>query len=294
MERTIVSQDMIDLYDEYAHRPLPRRLFMERLVALAGSAVAANAVLALLEPNNANAQTVAPDDARIRTEERVTLAEGVIGYVARPAQPARNGFVIVVHENRGLNAHIRDVTRRMAVGGFVAFAPDYLLPLGGTPADPDQAREMIGRLPGDQVVEITRKAVAAGRAHPEGSGKVGITGFCWGGGVVNRTLVDIPELSAGVAYYGVAADPAKAAFIQGALMVHLASVDERVNSTYPAYEAALKAANVRHVIHRYEGTQHAFNNDTSAERYNKAAAELAWERTLAFFREELKGPAKAG
>jgi carboxymethylenebutenolidase len=214
--------------------------------------------------------------------------------MARPRQTGRKGFVIVVHENRGLNAHIRDVTRRVALGGFVAFAPDYLTPLGGTPDNPDTARDMFARLPAEAVIEITRKLVTYGNAHPEASGKTGIVGFCWGGGVVNRAAVTLPELAAGVVYYGVAPDVSKTGDIKAALMVHLAGLDERVNNTYPPYEAALKAAGKNAVVHRYDGVNHAFNNDTSAERFNKAAADQAWERTLAFLAKELAGPRTTG
>lgn len=289
-----MNQSIINLYDEYTHAPLPRRVFMERLVLLTGSIAAANTALSMLEPNAALAQTVAPDDPRLITDAKFTIADGVVGQLSRPREAARKGFVIVVHENRGLNAHIRDVARRMALGGFVAFAPDYLTPLGGTPDNPDTARDMFAKLPADTVMDITRKAIAFGDKHPEGSGKTGMVGFCWGGGVVNRAAVTLPELTAGVVYYGVAPDVSKTADIKAALIVHLAGLDERVNATYPPYEAALKAAGKNAAIHRYEGVNHAFNNDTSAERFNKAAADLAWERTLAFFTKELAGPAKAG
>jgi carboxymethylenebutenolidase len=290
-----MNQDIINLYDEYTHRPLPRRVFMERLVGMVGSIAAANVALGLLEPSAANAQTVAPDDARITSMENHRLAEGVVGLLAVPRDNNKLGFVLVVHENRGLNAHIKDVTRRMAVAGFAAFAPDYLHALGGTPADADAARDMFPRLSAADVLETSRKAVLAGAAHPAGSGKTGMIGFCWGGGVVNRSLVGIPELAAGVAYYGVAPDVAQVPNMKGALMVHLAGVDDRVNSTYPPYEAALQAAGKSAVIHRYDGVQHAFNNDTSVERFNKVAADLAWSRTLDFLRKELaSGGVKAG
>lgn len=290
-----MNQDIIDLYDEYTHKPLPRRVFMERLVAMVGSIAAANAALALIEPNAAKAQTVAPNDPRIAVTENHPLAAGVVGLLAVPADNRRQGFVLVVHENRGLNAHIKDVTRRMAVAGFAAFAPDYLHAMGGTPADPDAAREMFPKLNPAEVLETSRKAVVAATAHPAGSGRAGMIGFCWGGGQVNRTIVGVPELAAGVAYYGVAPpDLTQVPNMRGALMVHLAGVDERVNSTYPAYDTALKAAGRRYQIHRYEGAQHAFNNDTSAERYDRAAAELAWSRTLEFLKRELAAPAKAG
>ncbi len=294
MSDSRMRQEVIDLYDEYTHKPLPRRAFMERLVAMVGSVAGANAALALLEPNAARAQTVAPDDPRIAVTENHSLADGVVGLLALPRDNKRQGFVLVVHENRGLNAHIKDVARRVAAAGFAAFAPDYLHAMGGTPADPDQAREMFPKLAPADVLALSRKAVLAAAAHPAGSGKAGMVGFCWGGGVVNRSITGIPELAAGVAYYGVAPDLAQVPGMKGALMVHLAGQDERVNSTYPPYEAALKAAGKNFVIHRYEGVQHAFNNDTSAERYDRAAADLAWSRTLEFFRKELAGAAKAG
>jgi carboxymethylenebutenolidase len=201
-----MNQTIIDLYDEYTHKPLPRRVFMERLVAMVGSIAAANMALSALEPNAAMAQTIAPDDARITTTENHRLADGVMGLLAVPKDNKKRGFVLVVHENRGLNAHIQDVTRRMAVGGFAAFAPDYLHALGGTPADADAARDMFPRLNPADVLETSRKAVLAAAAHPEGSGKAGMIGFCWGGGQVNRSIVGIPELAAGVCYYGVAPD----------------------------------------------------------------------------------------
>jgi carboxymethylenebutenolidase len=290
-----MNQQIIDLYDEYTHKPLDRRVFMERLVAMVGSVGAANAALGLLEPNAALAQTIAPDDARIVTEENHRLADGVVGLLATPKDNRRRGFVIVVHENRGLNAHIKDVTRRAAVAGFVAFAPDYLQLMGGTPTDPDVARDMFGKLnPGD-VLELSRRATLAGAAHPAGSGKAGMVGFCWGGGQVNRAITAVSELAAGVCYYGVApADLSAVPAMRGALMAHLAGMDDRVNNTFPPFEAALMAASKRFTVHRYDGTQHAFNNDTSAERYNRAAADLAWSRSMEFFRKELAGPVTSG
>jgi carboxymethylenebutenolidase len=284
-----MNQDIINLYDEYTHKPLPRRVFMERLVAMVGSVAAAHAALALIEPNAAKAQTVASDDPRI------VLTDGVVGLLAVPRDNKRRGFVIVVHENRGLNAHIKDVTRRMAAAGFVAFGPDYLHGMGGTPADADAARDMFPKLNPADVLALSRKAVIAGAAHPAGSGKAGMIGFCWGGGQVNRTVVGVPELAAGVCYYGVAPpDLAQVPAMRGALLAHLAGNDDRVNSTFPPFEAALAAAGKRFTVHRYEGVQHAFNNDTSAERYNRAAADLAWSRTLEFLGRELAGAGTTG
>jgi carboxymethylenebutenolidase len=278
-----MDQTIIDLYDEYTHRPLDRRVFLERLTALVGSAGAATAALSLLEPNAALAQTVAESDPRIRVSRPSGAPHGL--YAALPASGAKKGAVLVVHENRGLNAHIMDVTRRYALAGFNAYAADYLTGDGGTPADADKAREMIGKVTPDRATEISREVVR--HLSEGGTRKVGMVGFCWGGGVVNRAAVAVPELSAGVVYYGVAADPARVPDMKAALLVHLAGVDERVNSTYPAYEAALKAAGKRAIIHRYEGLQHAFNNDTSAERFNAEGARLANERTVNFFAAEL-------
>lgn len=295
VEECTMKQDIIDLYDEFTHNSLPRRVFMERLVALVGSVAAAQAALALIEPNTALAQTIAPDDPRIQTTENHALADGVVGLLAVPRDNRRRGFVVVVHENRGLNAHIKDVTRRMAAAGFVAFGPDYLHGMGGTPADADAARAMFPRLDPAVVLDISRKAVIAGAAHPAGSGKAGMIGFCWGGGQVNRTLVGVPELAAGVCYYGVAPpDLSQVPGMRGVLLAHLAGNDDRVNSTFPPFEAALTSAGKRFTVHRYEGTQHAFNNETSAERYDKVAADLAWRRTLEFLRLELAGAATSG
>jgi carboxymethylenebutenolidase len=290
-----MNQQIIDLYDEYTHKPLPRRVFMERLVAMVGSVAAANAALALIEPQAARAQTVAPDDPRIAVFDNHVLAEGVVGLLAVPRDNKRRGVVIVVHENRGLNAHIKDVTRRVAAAGFVAFGPDYLYAMGGTPADADAARDMFPRLNPAEVLALSRRAIVAGAAHPAGSGKAGMVGFCWGGGQVNRAIVGVPELAAGVCYYGVAPpDLSQVPAMRGALMAHLAGNDDRVNSTFPPFEAALAAAGKRVTVHRYEGKQHAFNNDTSAERYDRGAAELAWSRTLEFFGRELAGAGTTG
>jgi carboxymethylenebutenolidase len=283
-----MDQKIIDLYDEYTHAPLPRRVFLERLAILVGSAAAVEATLRLLEPGYAQAQTVAETDPRI-SAERVTIGGEVPlkAYVARPKTPGRRGAVIVVHENRGLNAHIEDVTRRVAAAGFVALAPDYLSVNGGTPGDAEAARQMFTSLKPEAVIGMTQQAMGALKADPAVNGKIGIMGFCWGGGVVNRAAVAIPELSAGVVFYGVAPDLAGVAAIRMPLLIHLASLDQRVNDTYPKYEEALKAAGKRYTVHMYPNVNHAFHNDTSGERYNEAAAKLAFERTVAFFQAEL-------
>jgi carboxymethylenebutenolidase len=287
-----MDQKIIDLYDEYTHAPLERRVFLERLAVLTGSVAAAMAALPLLE-NRAVAAVVAPDDARVVASAVEFPGQGTTmkGYLAKPAGDAKSGAVVVIHENRGLNAHTEDVARRVAVGGFLALAIDFLSPLGGTPTSEDQAREMIGKLDPANTTANAVAAVAYLRSNPDGNGKVGAVGFCWGGGQVNQLAVADPTLDAGVAYYGRQPDAAAAAKIKAPLVLHYAGLDTRINEGIPAYKAALDQAGVSYQIYMYEGVNHAFNNDTSAERYNAEAAKLAWDRTLAFFAEKLKATA---
>jgi carboxymethylenebutenolidase len=284
-----MDQKVIDLYDEYTHAPLDRRVFLERLATLTGSVAAAMAALPLLE-NRAVAAVVAPDDARVTASsvEFPGQAGTMKGYLAKPASSAKSGAVVVIHENRGLNAHIEDVARRLAVGGFLALAVDFLSPLGGTPANEDQARDMIGKLDPAATTANAVAAVAFLRTHANGNGRVGAVGFCWGGGLVNQLAVADPTLDAGVAYYGRQPDAAAAAKIKAPLLLHYAGLDTRIDEGIPAYKAALDKAGVSYQLYMYEGANHAFNNDTSAERYNAEAAKLAWDRTLAFFAEKLK------
>jgi len=290
MTKPAITQAMIDAYDEYTHLTLDRRGFMEKLSKLAGSGAAAAAIAPLLAANPAAAEIVAPDDERLKGED-VTWpgASGEMsGYLVLPAgQTGKLPTVIVIHENRGLNAHIRDVARRVALEGFVALAPDYLSPVGGTPADEDKAREMIGQLDPAQTVANGVATVAFLKGHELGTGKVGAVGFCWGGGAVNNLAVASPDLAAGVAYYGRQADAADVPKIKAALLLQYAGQDERINAGIDAYKAALEAAGKDFTIYVYDGAQHAFNNDTSAARYDKAAADLAWGRTIAFFKEKL-------
>ena len=291
-DRPSITQAMIDAYDEYTHLTLDRRRFMERLRVLAGSAGAAAAIAPMLAANAASAAIIAPDDARLETG-RVAF-EGAMGevaaYSARPADSgARLPAVIVIHENRGLNAHIEDVTRRMALEGFHAIAPDFLSVSGGTPADEDKARAMIGDLDGAQTTEDAVAAVAYLEGLDKTNGKVGAVGFCWGGGLVNQLAVHSADLKAGVAYYGRQASAQDAAKIQAAMLLHYAGLDERINAGIDAYRTALEAAGKDFTIHVYDGVNHAFNNDTSEARYNKTAADLAWGRTIAFFKEKLSG-----
>jgi carboxymethylenebutenolidase len=289
-----MRQEYIDLYDAYTHEHLDRRRFMRRLAELAGGTAAAAAIIAAIEANPARAAMIAADDARL-TADRVSFegAGGTMqGYLARPAGasgPAPG--VMVIHENRGLNAHIEDVARRVALEGFTALAPDFLSPLGGTPADADVARDMIGKLDPTATVGNAAAVVAYLEGQPNGTGKVGVVGFCWGGALTNQTAVNVPMLGAAVAYYGRQPTAAEAAKIKAPVMLHYAGLDERINAGIADYEAALKAAGVEYTVHMYDGVNHAFNNDTSAERYDKAAAELAWGRTIAFLKEKLAAAA---
>jgi carboxymethylenebutenolidase len=293
-----LKQQAILLYDRFTHEGLDRRIFMARMVALAGSVAAAEALIGAIGASPAAAAIVPEGDPRL-----VTNMLGFGGYdgvpsyrmyVAKPrGHRAERPTVIVIHENRGLNAHIRDVTRRLAVEGFNAIAPDLLSRLGGTPANEDEAREKIGTLDlaavVQDVVRLTRYASRFYEAgHNLGNGKVGAMGFCWGGGFVNRLAVAAGDkLDAGVSYYGPAPDPAEATKVQAPLLIHDAGLDDRVNRTSFPWVEALRAAKKPVSFYLYDGVNHAFNNDTSAERYDKAAADLAWERTLAFFRKYL-------
>ena len=285
-----ITQAMINAYDEYTHLTLDRRGFMEKLTKLAGSGAAAAAIAPMLAANPAQAQIVAVDDARLKSED-VTWAGStgeMKGYLVRPANaPGPLPTVIVIHENRGLNPHTRDVARRMALEGFIALAPDYLSPVGGTPADEDKARELFGTLDPAQTAANGVATVAYLKGIEGGNGKVGAVGFCWGGGTVNNLAVAAPDLAAGVAYYGSQAKAEGVPKIQASLLLHYAGQDERINAGIEAYKAALEAGGKDFTIYVYDGAQHAFNNDTSAARYNKEAADLAWGRTVAFFKEKL-------
>lgn len=284
-----MDQRIIDLYDEYTHAPLPRRVFLERLATLTGGTAAALAVLPLLE-NRAVAAVIEPDDARIAATSVTFPGQSgeVKGYLVKPAAGGKSGAVVVIHENRGLNAHTKDVARRVAVDGFLALAVDFLSPAGGTPSDEDQARELIGKLDPAQTTANAIAAVAYLRSHADGNGKVGAVGFCWGGGQIGQLAVNDPSLDAAVVYYGRTPDPADVPKIKAPLLLNYAGLDNRINESVPAFREALDKAGVAYTLHMYEGANHAFNNDTSAERYNPEAAKLAWDRTLAFFAENLK------
>lgn len=290
MSKPEITQAMIEAYDEYTHLTLDRRGFMQRLTALAGSGAAAAAIMPMLAANQANAAMVEETDARLDVAD-VTYpgaAGEMKGYLAIPKDAAAKlPAVIVIHENRGLNPHIRDVARRMALEGFVALAPDFLSPNGGTPANEDEARAMFQSLDMANATangEATRAFLAG---HEKTNGKVGAIGFCWGGGMVNRMAVASPELGAGVAYYGSQAPADQVPSIKAPLMLHYAGLDERINAGIDAYKAALDANGKTYELHIYDGVNHAFNNDTSSARYDKAAADLAWSRTVEFLKKNL-------
>jgi carboxymethylenebutenolidase len=283
-----IDQRVIALYDDFTHRHFDRRLFMERLSALVGAAAAA-AMLPLLRSNYVLAEQVKADDPRLAAS-RVTYPGStgpVKAYLARPTGDARLPAVIVIHQNRGLNAHIEDVARRVALAGYVALAPDFMSAVGGTPADEDQAMKDFAKvLPATATADAV-KTIAYLRTRSDVGPKIGVVGFCWGGGMVNLLAVSAPDLAAGVAYYGVAPPLDEVPDIKAALVLNYAGLDDRVNATRAPYEEALKKAGVSYTAYVYDGANHAFNDDTGA-RYNEAAAKLAWERTLAFFTAKLK------
>ncbi|MEB2846828.1 dienelactone hydrolase family protein [Rhizobiales bacterium RZME27] len=285
-----VTQAMISAYDEYTHLHLDRRKFMERLTVLAGSGAAAAAIAPMLAASGAQAAVVAVDDDRLTTKSVVFPgANGEMkGYWARPKSASGPlGSIIVIHENRGLNEHIRDVARRAALEGFNALAVDFLSPVGGTPPDEDKAREMFSTLDAAKTAADGEAARVWLAKHEGANGKVGAVGFCWGGGLVNRMAVNSPELNAGVAYYGQQAPAADVPKIKAPLMLHYGGLDERINAGIPAYREALEKDGKTFEIFVYEGVNHAFNNDTSSARYDKAAADLAWSRTTEFFKKNL-------
>ncbi|WP_292308077.1 dienelactone hydrolase family protein, partial [Mesorhizobium sp.] len=255
-----------------------------------GSGAAAAAIAPMLAANSAKAAIVAENDPRVKGEDITYPGSSgeMKGYLVKPAnQSGKLGTVIVVHENRGLNGNIRDVARRVALEGFVALAPDFLSPLGGTPADEDKARDMFSKLDAAQVAADGVATVAYLKTYQDSNGKVGAVGFCWGGGTVNTLAVNAPDLSAGVAYYGMQPKAEDVPKIKAALLLHYAGLDERINAGIDAYKKALDAAHVEYTVYVYDGVNHAFNNDTSAARYDKKAADLAWGRTVAFLKEKL-------
>jgi carboxymethylenebutenolidase len=286
------DQELLILFDAYVHGAIDRRGFLDKARKYAVGGMTAAMLLEALNPKFAEAQQVAPDDKRLKTE-RIDYpspqGSGTMkGYLVRPAGAAgKLPGILVVHENRGLNPHIEDIARRLALDNFMAFAPDALAPLGGYPGDEDKAREAFQKL--DQAK--TREDLVAGatylKGRPDCTGKVGAVGFCYGGGIAHMLATRLPDLAAAVPFYGNSPAPAEAAKVKAPLLIHFAETDQRINAAWPAYEAALKAANVRYAAHMYPGTQHGFNNDTTP-RYNEAAAKLAWQRTVEFFNTHLR------
>ncbi len=286
-----MDQNIIALYDEYTHTPLDRRTFLSRLAVLTGGMSSALALVPLLEAQTAHAGMIPPQDERLTTERTNYLTDSgtITAYTAAPVGTSKLPTVLVIHENRGLNPHIEDITRRLALAGFFAIAPDLLSPLGGTPTNEDTARDMIGKL----VVTDTMRNLIAGIRHYAGharsNGNVGAVGFCWGGGTVGELAVQTALLKAGVVYYGRQPKPADVEKISAPLLLHYAGLDTRVNEGIPAFEQSLQKAQKKYTLHLYEGVNHAFNNNTSQARYNKEAAELAWQRTTAFLTLHLRG-----
>lgn len=287
------DQELLILFDAYVHGSLDRRGFLAQAQKFAKVGITAAGLLAALSPNFAAGQQVPKDDARLKTE-RLSYPSpagngSVNGYLARPVSAGTNKLpaVLVIHENRGLNPHIEDITRRLALDGFMAFAPDALTPLGGYPGDEDKARELFATLNQAKALEDFVAAAEWLNARPDASGKLGAVGFCYGGGIVHVLSSRLPQLNAAVPFYGNVPAPSEAAKVKAPLLVHHAAVDERINAAWPAYAAALKTAGVKYEEHQYPGTQHGFNNDTTP-RYDAAAAKLAWDRTMTFFKSRLQ------
>jgi carboxymethylenebutenolidase len=286
------DQELLVLFDAYVHGALDRRGFLEKAAKYAVGGVTAAVLLDQLSPKFLEAQVVKPEDARVKAQHvEYDSPKGygkMRGYLAQPAKAAgKLPAVLVIHENRGLNPHIEDIARRLALDNFVAFAPDALFPLGGYPGDEDKARELFPKLDQAKTREDFVAATDWLKARAETNGKIGAVGFCYGGGMVNFLATRVPDLAAGVAFYGSAPNLEDVAKIKAALLIQSAETDERINASWPAFETALKAANVKYERHLYPGTQHGFNNDTTP-RFDAAAAKLAWERTVAHFNARLR------
>jgi carboxymethylenebutenolidase len=294
MERkkaTDFPQEVLNLFDGYVHGSMDRREFLDRAAKYAVGGFTAAAMLESLTPNFAWAQQVAKDDKRIQAEyvdyDSPQGSGKMRGYLAKPAKAGKLPGILVIHENRGLNPYIEDVARRLATEGYVAFAPDALAPVGGYPGDEPTALKMFAALDAGKRFEDLYAGAGVLKARPESNGKIGAVGFCFGGLVVNQIAARMPDLAAGVPFYGRQVSAEDAAKIKAPLLLQFAENDDGVNKTWPAYEAALKANKVRYQAHIYPGTNHGFHNDTTP-RYDEAAAKLAWSRTVAFFKENVK------
>lgn len=285
-----MDQRIINLYDEYTHKPLSREVFLKRLAAITGSMALALSITPLLESNKAKAATIPEDEEGLETETISYEVNGItmFAYTAKPVKKMNMGAVMVIHENRGLNEHIKDVTRRAAKAGYLAMAPDALSESGGTPGNEDEARKLFTQLDAKKNLANFIESVKFLRARKETNRKVGCVGFCWGGGMANQLAVNVPNLNAAVAFYGAQPKAEDVAKIKCPVQLHYAGLDERINAGIPAYEEALKKAGVIYELYMYPNVNHAFHNDTSEARYNADAALHAWKRTLDFFEVNLK------
>ncbi len=283
-----MNQEYINLYDEYTHKPLARQEFLRRLTLMAGSTAAAMALLPLLEVNMAHAAVTPQEDLFTERINYVGVNGDMQAYVARPKEDKKYPAVVVIHENRGLNAHIEDVARRAAKAGFLAIAPNALSSLGGTPENADEARTKFQQLKPEDNLQNFIKVFDYLGTRKDANGKYGCVGFCWGGAMSNNLAVNVPSLKAAVAFYGRQPAADDVAKIKAAVQLHYGSMDEGVNKGIAAYEEALKTNKINYELYMYEGAQHAFHNDTAPTRYNEAAAKLAWDRTMSFFQKQLK------
>jgi carboxymethylenebutenolidase len=283
-----MNQDIINLYDDYTHTPLTRSEFIRRLALLTGSMAAAMSVLPLIEVNAANMKITADDDLFTERVSFPGVPGNISAYVARPKDDKKYPAVIIIHENRGLNAHIEDVARRAAKEGFLAIAPNALSAIGAAPATEDEARQKFQELKAENSLQNFINAFDYIATRKDHNGNTGCVGFCWGGGMSNSLAVKLPNLKAAVAFYGRQPAPEEVSSIKAAVQLHYGGLDERVNAGIPAYEEALKKNNITYELYIYEGANHAFHNDTAPTRYNEAAAKLAWKRTIEFFKKYVK------
>lgn len=282
-----MDQKIINLYDEYTHSGITRKDFMKKLAVLTGSTALALSILPLLENNYAAAATMVPKDLDTETITYNGADGAVKAFLAKPKNGKNLGCILVIHENRGLNPHIIEVTKRVATEGFLALGVDALSPFGGTPADEDKGRELIGKLDPEKNLQNYLLGLEYLRNRKDGNGKTGCIGFCWGGGMSGKLAVADQKLQVAVSYYGAQPKTDDVPKIKASVMLHYGGLDERINAGIPAYEAALKQSHVDHQLFIYEGVNHAFNNDTSATRYNEAAAKLAWQRSMELFKNKL-------
>lgn len=278
---------IINLYDEYTHAPLSRTVFLQRLALITGSMTAALAILPQIEVNGRAAAITSANDLYTERISYAGVNGEMKGYLARPLQEKAYAAVVVIHENRGLNGHIEDVARRAAQAGFLALAPNALAPLGGTPENDDEARSKFQQLKPEESLQNFMRAFEYLRSRKDCNGKMGCVGFCWGGAMANNLAVNLPDLKAAVAFYGRQPSAADVAKIKAAVQLHYASLDTRVNEGIDSYINALKQNKVEYELYMYEGVNHAFHNDTAPARYNEAAAKLAWQRSMEFFKKKL-------